>query len=134
MIIPYLSFKGDCEEAIQSYISILGGEILFLSRYTAETGGEKLAGKVMHVEFKAAGSVFAASDSREKVENTDAVRLMIHCDTAAEADTIIDALGVQGEVMQRLVPHPPPDDGGMGGMVRDKYGYTWILTSPNDRK
>ncbi|MBN1777085.1 MAG: VOC family protein [Clostridiales bacterium] len=134
MIIPYLSFRGDCEEAIHSYISILGGEILYLSRYTAETGGEELNGKVMHVEAKVAGSVIAASDSRKPVENFNAVRLMIHCDSSAEAGKIIGALGAGGEVLQRLKPHPPPDDGGMGGLVRDRYGYVWIITSPNDRK
>lgn len=133
MIIPYLSFQGDCEEAVNAYISILGGEVLYLSRYTADTGGEALSGKVMHVEAKVSGSVIAAGDGREPVENRDAVRLMIHCDTPAEANRIIDAFGKEGKVLQRLLPHPPPDDQGMGGQVRDRFGYTWILTAPNDR-
>ena len=133
MIIPYLSFTGDCEKAVNAYIAILGGEILFLSRYTVQTGGEALSGKVMHVEVKVAGSVIAAGDRTKPVENRDAVRLMIHCDTSAEADRILNALGKEGEVLQRLQPHPPPDDGGMGGLVRDRFGYTWILTAPNDR-
>ena len=134
MIIPYLSFRGGCEEAITLYRKILGGEILYLSRYTAETGGEALKGKVMHTEAKIGGSVIAAADSRKPVENTGAIPLMVHCGTSAEADAIIDAFGAEGEVLQRLTPHPPPDDGGMGGLVRDKFGYEWILTAPNDRK
>jgi PhnB protein len=134
VIIPYLHFQGDCEEAINSYISILGGEILYLSRFTKGTGGETLSGKVLHVEAKVGGSVISASDHIEAVENRDAVRLMVHCAASAEADRILDAFGAEGEVLQRLMPHPPPDDGGMGGLVRDKYGYAWIVTSPNDRK
>lgn len=134
MIIPYLKFTGSCEEALRLYISVLGGEILYLSRFTAATGGEALAGKVMHAEATIGGSRVAAADGREAVENTDAVRLMIHCETAAEAERMIDAFGTQGTVLQRLMPHPPPDDGGMGGLVRDKFGYAWIITAPNDRK
>lgn len=133
MIIPYLLFQGDCEEAINSYMAILGGKILYLSRFTVETGGEMLNGKVMHVEAKVADSVISAADSLEPVENRDAIRLMIHCGTSAEAEAIMDAFAVEGRALQRLLPHPPPDDGGMGGLVSDKYGYGWILTSPNDR-
>jgi PhnB protein len=134
MIIPYLSFRGNCEEAIALYCRVLGGKIEYLSRYTEATGGKAFNGKVLHVEATVAGSVIAASDNRKAVEDVAAIRLMIHCATSAEADRILDALGAGGEVLQRLMPHPPPDDGGMGGLVRDKFGYMWILTSPNDRK
>ncbi|MBE0601910.1 MAG: VOC family protein [Firmicutes bacterium] len=134
MIIPYLLYRGDCEEAIHFYIDTFGGEILYLSRYTAQTGGDALTGKVMHVEAKVLGSVISAADSAQPVENRDAIRLMIHCATMAEADQILQAIGRDGEVLQRLLPHPPPDDGGVGGMVRDKYGYAWILTAPNERQ
>lgn len=134
MIIPYLAFRGDCEEAVTLYCKVLGGRIEFLSRYTEATGGKALAGKVMHVEASFSGGALGAGDRLEPVEHTDAIRLMVHCATSAEANRMLDALGVGGEVLQRLMPHPPPDDGGMGGLVRDKFGYTWILTSPNDRK
>ena len=134
MIIPYLCFPGSCEEALHLYIAILGGEVLFQSRFTAATGGEALAGQVMHAEAMIGGSRIAAADQQQPVENHDAVRLMIHCETGAEAEKIMDAFGAEGTVLQRLQPHPPPDDGSMGGLVRDKYGYTWIITAPNDRK
>ena len=134
MIIPYLYFHGDCEEAMDLYREILGGKTLFLSRYTEATGGKDFAGKVMHMEAEIGGSVIAAADSREPRKNNGAIPLMIHCDTAAEADRILDAFGAEGEVLQRLEPYPPPDDGGMGGTARDKYGYTWYLTAPNDRE
>jgi PhnB protein len=134
MIIPYLAFQGNCEEAINLYCAILGGKIDYLSRFTEATGGKALAGKVMHVEATVGGSALSAGDRAEPVENFDAVRLMIHCETSAEADRILDAFGAEGEVLQRLTPHPPPDDGGMGGLARDRFGYAWIITSPNDRK
>ena len=33
-VIPYLSFRGDCEEALNTYIEAFGGEIYYLSRWS----------------------------------------------------------------------------------------------------
>lgn len=137
MVIPYLTFCGNCEEAFKLYTSIFGGEIKFLSRFTVETGGAALDGKVMHVEALVGNSVMAGADSgnpEELAQYSDAISLMVHCSTRAEAERYIDALAEGGQIIQRLTPHPPPDDGGMGAQVRDKYGYIWILTAPNDQK
>lgn len=40
----------------------------------------------------------------------------------------------EGEVISPLEPHPAPDDGGMGAIVKDKFGYDWIITCPNPDK
>lgn len=137
MVIPYLSFCGDCEEALNRYTAIFGGEILRLSRFTQETGGSALAGQVMHAEAAVGDSVIAGADGGnpdELAQHRDTICLMVHCTTRAEAEKCFDALAEGGVALQRLTPHPPPDDGGMGALVRDKYGYKWILTAPNDRK
>ena len=48
-IIPYLSFQGDCEEALNAYIAAFGGEILYLSRWSEDTCEiPQQIGKVMH--------------------------------------------------------------------------------------
>ena len=36
-IIPYLSFNGNCEEALKTYIEAFGGEIYGMSRWSEET-------------------------------------------------------------------------------------------------
>lgn len=132
MIIPYLSFQGDCEEAIELYTSVLGGRIEYLSRYTSETGSPALVGKVMHAQLSFGNSAICASDQEEAVQHSDCIKLLIHCATAAEANKIFDALATEGRALQRLTPHPPPDDSGMGALIQDKYGYIWILTAPNE--
>lgn len=136
MVIPYLPFAGDCEEAFKRYCDIFGGEIRGLSRFTLETGGPALVGKVMHAEAMIGASVIAGSDGgnpEELRQHVHAINLMVHCQTSAEAERHFDALSKDGQKLQRLTPHPPPDDGGMGAIVLDKYGYTWILTAPNDQ-
>jgi len=137
MVIPYLSFCGNCEEALNLYTAVFGGEIKGLSRFTIETGGPALAGKVMHAEAAVGGSVIAGADGGDPkvmAQHRDAICLMVHLATRAEAEKCFDALAQEGQAIQRLTPHPPPDDGGMGALVRDKFGYEWILTAPNDRR
>lgn len=41
-VIPYLSFKGDCEEALNTYIKAFGGEIYYMSRWSENTPGVAL--------------------------------------------------------------------------------------------
>ncbi len=137
MVIPYLSFCGNCEEALNLYTFIFGGEMKMLSRFTHETGGSALVGKVMHAEAAVGNSVIAGADGgapEELAQYRDTICLMVHCQTRVEAEKCFDALAEGGQALQRLTPHPPPDDGGMGALVRDKYGYKWILTAPNDQK
>lgn len=134
MVIPYLSFQGCCEEAINRYIQVFGGRLLHLSRYTEATGGPRLNGKVMHAEAEVAGGVISGADHADPPRHGDAIRLMVHCGTSVQAQACCEGLAEGGELLQRLTPHPPPDDGGMGALVRDQYGYVWILTAPNDRK
>ncbi len=134
MIVPYLSFQGNCEEAIALYASVLGGKVEHLSRFTEHTGGPALCGKVMHMQMSFDGGAICGADQYGPVEHGKAVSLLIHCKNAAEANGILNAFAAEGETLQHLTPHPPPDDGGMGALARDKFGYIWILTAPNDGK
>ncbi len=134
MIMPYLHFRGDCEEALGFYASVFGGKIEALSRFTRETGTEALAGKVMHAYVSLGGmGGLSGADQEDEITHGDSMQLLVHIGTRAEAERIFDALAKEGHAINRLTPHPPPDDAGMGALVRDKYGYTWILTAPNDR-
>ncbi len=91
----------------------------------------------MHAEAVVGDSVIAGADGADPDEMArcrDAVCLMVHCAQRAQAERCFDALARGGRVIQRLTPHPPPDDNGMGALVRDRYGFKWILTAPNDHK
>ncbi len=131
MIEPYLHFQGNCEEALTFYASVFGGNIAYMSRFTKETGGEKLAGQVMHalVSLGEHGGVSGA-DQLEPVEHGKSMALLVHLKSAEEAQRVYDAFAAEGHAIQRLTPHPPPDDAGMGALVRDKYGYLWIMDAP----
>lgn len=131
-VIPYLSFKGDCEDALHKYFLAFGGEILFLSRWSEENcETPEQIGKVMHVEFTLGGTHMSGGDSFDTGEvNTD-IKLMIHMDTQTKARHTISILAEGGTVVAPLQPHPAPDDDGCGSIIKDRFGFTWIITCPN---
>lgn len=134
-IVTYLPFGGCCKEALNAYIDIFGGRLLFLSRWNEKNCGQKnFIGKVMHAEFVLGKTRLAGGDVLEAEASAMAAKLMIHLNTEEEARKIIGFLEEGGSVISALAPHPEPDDGGMGCIVRDKFGVRWILTCPNPKK
>ena len=135
-IIPYLAFAGNCEEAVRTYIDAFGGEILYISRWNKENVRESTEqiGKVMHVEFLLGSTRMAAGDSFDCVGVKSPVKFMVHKESKEDAVKTIDMLSDGGVVVAPLHPHPAPDDDGCGCVVRDRFGYTWIITCPNSDK
>lgn len=135
-IVPYLSFNGNCEEAVRTYIDAFGGEIFFLSRWSKSAGDvpPERIGKVMHVEFLLGSTRMAAGDSFEGAKANTDIKLMIHMDSEAEALRTISVLAEGGRIISPLAPHPKPDDGGCGSITKDRFGFTWIITCPNPAK
>ncbi len=135
-VIPYLVFKGNCEEAVNAYINAFGGEIYWMSRWDEKNYDmtPEQIGKVMHVEFAIGSTRMAGGDSLDGAGvNTD-ISLMIHMDSEAEALHAISVLTEGGNILSPLKPHPKPDDGGCGSSIKDRFGFTWIITCPNPMK
>lgn len=135
-IIPHLSFSGNCEEAIHAYINAFGGEVFFLSRWSETTFDvtQDQIGKVMHAEFAVGSTRMAASDAFVSRESSCPVKLMVHMDNPTDALQAVSVLAQDGTLVSPLKPHPAPDDGGCGAVIRDRFGYTWIITCPNPDK
>lgn len=134
-VIPYLEFNGNCEEAIHAYIEAFGGEIYGMSRFSENTSETPdLIGKVMHVEFAIGNTHMAAGDGGGYGGAKTGIKLMIHMDSEEEALHALSVLAENGTVLSPLRPHPEPDDGGCGSLIKDRFGYTWIITCPNSAK
>lgn len=135
-IIPYLSFMGNCEEALNTYIEAFGGEIYYLSRWSEKTFDltPEQIGKVMHAEFALGNTRMAAGDTFDNESINTAVKLMIHMDSKEAATHTISVLSKEGTIISPLRPHPEPDDAGCGSVTKDRFGYTWIITCPNPDK
>lgn len=135
-VVPYLTFHGNCEDAIFSYIKAFGGEILYLSRWTNETCGTNtsIIGKVMHAEFLIGHTRMSAGDNFESAAPNESVKFMIHTSSLEEAVCAISELANGGKILSPLKPHPKPDDTGCGSITLDRFGFTWIITCPNPEK
>lgn len=132
-IIPYLSFRGNCEEAVYTYVKVFGGEILYMSHWPENNYDVKTEqiGKVMHTEFVISSTHMAAGDILDCAEMNTGVRLIIHMDTEAEALYTIYALAEGGTILSPLQPAPESDNNRCVSVTKDRFGFTWIITCPN---
>ncbi len=123
----YLSFAGNCEEALKFYEQALGGKTVFLQRFgDTEHATPENSQRIMHAQFEADGIRFMASDSMDDqpIKAGDAISLSINLDDAAEQTRIFNALAAGGKV---TMPLQDTFWNAHFGMVTDKYGFHWLL-------
>lgn len=129
-IAPYLSFNGNCEEAINTYIEAFGGEIRRLLRWSesAYTVEPKQREKILHAEFILGNVRMAAGDSVDYIETAADIRLMIRLESKEEALRAIALLEKEGTVLSPLHEGSPLGDNSSEAIVTDRFGVTWIVT------
>jgi PhnB protein len=129
---PYLFFSGNCEEALNFYKDVFGGQIEGLSRWSEmpkDAGGPPVtpetANKVMHASFKSPGVSFMASDaSPGKTYGEGSISLSLGTNDVAEAERVFNALAAGGNVE---MPMADTFWGAKFGMLSDKYGIDWMI-------
>jgi predicted 3-demethylubiquinone-9 3-methyltransferase (glyoxalase superfamily) len=116
-IYPCLWFDNQAEEAAGFYTSIFeNSRILDTSYY-----GENMplpAGTVLTVTFELNGRRFMALNGGPEFHFSEAISLMVPCETQAELDRIWDSLLQGGEPVQC-------------GWLKDKYGLCWQVVPAN---
>jgi PhnB protein len=124
----YLTFQGNCKEALNFYKSCLGGEIVSMQTFgeSPMKSDEKDKDLVIHSEFKAEEIKFMASDTMpgHDVNSGNQVTLSINLTDEKEQKEIFDKLSAGGKI------NMPLEDtfwGAKFGMLTDKYGINWML-------
>jgi predicted 3-demethylubiquinone-9 3-methyltransferase (glyoxalase superfamily) len=116
-ITPFLWFDDKAEEAVNFYASIFKnskiGKITRYSEISAKASGRPV-GSVMTVPFQLNGQEFVALNGGPHFQFTEAVSLVVNCDTQAEIDEFWDKLSAGGEESQC-------------GWLKDKYGLSWQI-------
>jgi len=130
----YLTFGGDCEEAMAFYKRCLGGEITALMRYEGSPMDNAQLpaawkNKVMHATFECEGARLMASDGMpgqpKPTYSGFSVSLFVPGD-ASKAQRAFEALSEGGKV---TMPFAPPFWGGHFGMFTDRFGVPWMVSS-----
>src|SRR5262245_13382482 len=124
---PYISFDGNTREAMEFYKQVLGGE---LGRSTCgELGAPDEPGpdKIMHAQLESpSGFTLMASDRPPGMEYKpgDNISISLSGDDSGELHGYWDNLASGGTVTMPLEKQMWGDE---FGMVRDRFGITWMV-------
>ncbi|OLD64558.1 MAG: hypothetical protein AUI47_05365 [Acidobacteria bacterium 13_1_40CM_2_68_5] len=112
-ITTFLWFDGKAEEAARHYTSIFkNSKILSVTRYGDAGPGPR--GSVMTVTFQLEGQEFIALNGGPQFKFTEAISLLVNCDTQKEVDELWSKLTGGGEE-------------GPCGWLKDKFGLSWQI-------
>jgi PhnB protein len=127
--IPYLSFDGNCRQAMQFYADTLGGELIAMMSFAdMPPGGDmppSTSQNIMHACLKLPdGSALYAGDAPEGMpfEGQKGVMLTMSYTTEAQGQRIFKALSQGGTV---TMPWSPTFWAKGFGMVTDRFGTSW---------
>lgn len=130
---PYIFFYGRAEEALEFYKQVFGGSYELQRNADGPMADDVSAdfrNNVMHASFTAPGVSFMCSDGREAKTIDPEEGNVSLCIDAGDADAgrrVFDALAAGGTV---VAPFEEAFWGGRFGMINDRFGTQWMVTSP----
>ena len=112
-ITPFLWFDNQAEEAANFYVSIFNNSrITIVTRYGEAGPGP--SGSVMTVAFQLEGQDFTALNGGPQFKFSEAISLVVNCQSQPEVDDLWQKLSAGGEEVQC-------------GWLKDKYGLSWQI-------
>src|SRR5215204_6180525 len=113
-IAPMLWFDTQAEEAANFYVSIFkNSKVTACSRYGDTGPGPK--DSVMVAEFELNGQQFSALNGGPAFKFTEAISLVVNCESQEEVDYFWEKLSAGGQEVEC-------------GWLKDKYGLFWQVT------
>jgi predicted 3-demethylubiquinone-9 3-methyltransferase (glyoxalase superfamily) len=112
-ITPFLWYDTQAEEAANFYCSIFkNSNVKNVARYGDTGPGPK--GQVMLVSFTLDGQEFTALNGGPTFKFTEAISMVVNCETQEEIDTYWKKLSAGGQEVEC-------------GWLKDKYGLSWQI-------
>jgi predicted 3-demethylubiquinone-9 3-methyltransferase (glyoxalase superfamily) len=109
----FLWFDDDAEEAAKFYTSVFeNSRILSVARYGDAGPGSK--GSAMTVAFELEGQEFLALNGGPQFKFTEAISLLVTCESQQEIDELWSKLSAGGEE-------------GQCGWLKDRFGLSWQI-------
>jgi predicted 3-demethylubiquinone-9 3-methyltransferase (glyoxalase superfamily) len=109
-----LWFDFNVEEAVAHYLSIFPNSRVLRTLYYGDERPEH-AGKIMVIHFELEGQRFEAINGGPEFPFTEAVSLVVNCDTQAELDRYWNALIADGGRPVQC------------GWLKDRFGFNWQI-------
>jgi predicted 3-demethylubiquinone-9 3-methyltransferase (glyoxalase superfamily) len=116
-ITPFLWFDHQAEEAARLYVSIFkNSRIASIAHYDDEAAkaSGRPRGSVMTVAFELDGQDFTALNGGPLFKFTEAISLVVNCETQEEVDHFWEKLSAGGQEVQC-------------GWLKDRFGVSWQI-------
>lgn len=137
MIAPYLTFNGNCKEAMLFYQSCLGGNLHIQTigeSPLAEKMPSKMKNSILHATLDNKQRTITGSDmaGNKGLQHGNSVSILLNCNSQNEIQYLFNLLSDGGLV---VYPLETTFFGATIGNLTDKFGIHWMLHyNPNDSK
>jgi PhnB protein len=114
----YLTFDGNCREAMQFYAQCLGGELNLMPFRDAD--------RIMHARIQNGEGVLMASDTMPgmPLRQGNNFSVVLNCESPDEIERLFNAIGENGKV---TMPLHDAFWGARFGMLTDRFGIQWMF-------
>ena len=132
MLIPSISFTGNCDEAIEFYKNAVGADVLEVYRFRDAPPDHGMDENtppdfVMHAELIIFGTKVIMSDGGTVPPNTnDSFYFTLFLDTDEDVVKTFNGLADGGKVLEPLAPQ---FFASMHGFAEDKFGVGWSINA-----
>lgn len=126
-ITPYLTFNGNCRQAMTFYKDILGGDLELMDFASSPMEvPDEAKNNIMHAILSTNSFTLMASDTmpNQAVTNGNSVSLSINCQSVDEINHLFNSLSDGGEI---TMPLEDTFWGARFGMLTDKFGTCWMF-------
>jgi PhnB protein len=132
MIVAYLTFDGNTEDAFNFYKSVFGGEFGNLQRFgDNEFDGPPMDDvdkeKIMHVSLESDLGTLMGNDHMDFMgpfEEGNNIALSLHPESEEQAKKLFEGLSKDGTVIMPLEKAPW---GALFGILIDPFGIKWMV-------
>jgi PhnB protein len=125
----YLTFDGNCREAMKFYAKCLGGELQLMPFSEEMCGGkvpEDAKDKIMHARLTKGSMILMASDNPPgmPVRQGDNFSINLNCESQQEIEKLFEAIGEKGKTIMALQKTFWAES---FGMLTDQFGINWMF-------
>ena len=127
-ITPHLNFRGQARAALSFYNKVFGGECVLMTYEQMGQGSGKDADQIMWGQVVSADGfrimAFDVLEPRPYAPGENAFFVSVRGDSASEVQTRWDSLSDGATILHPIGKAPWSD---LYGMLRDRFGVTWIV-------
>jgi uncharacterized glyoxalase superfamily protein PhnB len=123
-VATYLYFKHNAKEAIETYKTIFGADVVCEYLYNDNmTQNQALVGRIFHAELKIGDLNLYVADSDEETSRSS-VRFVVEFTEESDARECLDRIAQDGNVISDFEKMP---FGPTIAQAKDKFGVTWDI-------